>query len=84
MVGGPMFEPKVFRSKYTVLKKVLVTLLGIFSCQQKSPARAISLLAEPDWLNAGAISPLAEPDWLNWSHDKDCILGLAYHLCHVT
>jgi len=28
--GAPMFEPEVFGSKSTVLKKVLATLLGLF------------------------------------------------------
>jgi len=35
-------------------------------------------------LNAGALLQSAEPDWLNWSHDKDYIIGLADHLCHIT
>ena len=30
MLGAPIFEPNVFRSKCTILKKVLVTLLGLF------------------------------------------------------
>jgi len=28
--GAPMFEPEVFRKQCTVLKKVLVTLVGLF------------------------------------------------------
>jgi len=28
--GAPMFEPEVFRKQMHVLKKVLVTLLGLF------------------------------------------------------
>jgi len=34
-------------------------------------------------LIARALSQLAEPDWLNWSHDKDYILGSAGRLFHI-
>jgi len=36
--GAPMFETKVFRSKCTVLKKVLVILLGIFGAPRSDSA----------------------------------------------
>jgi len=37
--GAPMFEPEVLiGSKYTVLKKVLVTLLGLFGAPRSDSA----------------------------------------------
>jgi len=36
--GAPMFEPEVFGSKCTVLRKVLVTLLGLFGAPHSDSA----------------------------------------------
>jgi len=38
MFGTPMLEPEVFKSKFTVLEKVLVTLLGLFSVAHSDSA----------------------------------------------
>ena len=45
--GGPMFEPKVFGSKYTVLKKVLATLLVFFGAPNDSSPGALCLPCLP-------------------------------------
>jgi len=43
-----MFEPEVFGSKYTVLKKVLVTLLGLFGAPRSvSAPEKLSPLCPP-------------------------------------